>query len=633
MIFDLPFDVVFSHGYEEPLQVDGWEKKQIRNYVYYNTRAAGLRFQIILRGNNYYLKVNNDGKSPVTGFVGIRYPWKKRVEDYTMIPAIYYDGNYFLDQKKFPILHLTENPVFQASFSASSFPSVLVKEGNKGYYYEISHKSYAGWNGIELDAEKNSLTIYAPAKEKNLYGHSDYHESRQPYTWQPGDVVSVRFSRHEFCCERISDIFDYHWGKVIRSDLYPAYNKPKMPEALGAAKVCDFLYKKHCVMTYKNEPLLLNAFIDPDKDWPHGRYAEWNTMIGWCSGTMTALPLLKFGGKYRDFAIKYIDFLSSHGDSPCGVKYSIYDGEEWMSPEHKEYNEEYDHCRFYGDYLYYLGKAIRYEKANGYIHSEWERDFEKGINILVDLWQREKDFGMYWLLEGERLELKTRGHGSGVFDVLALAEGIRHFPENEAVVTAFKESCEVYYKRCVVTGRCDSGPKDIRQADDSESIAALTDALVQNYQIFGDEKTLEMALDAAKIFATWVVNYVPEFPGGSFFEGYNICGGVIANVRNRHVGPGICTNSARFIYDLGKITGDSRWIDLYFRIKSAAINCITDYDGEFFGLTFEKIFAEGMLSEQINITDALSHPGETWRVSASWPATAVLLGWYDSPDN
>lgn len=223
MIFDLPFDVLFSHGYEEPLIVNGWEKNQIRNYVYYDTHAEGLRFQIILRGNNYYLKVNNDGKSPVTGFVGVRYPWKKRTEDYTMIPAVYYDGNYFPDQKKFPILHLPENPVFQASFSASSFPSVLVKEGNKGYYYEISHKSYAGWNGIELDAEKNSLTIYAPAKEKNLYGHSKFHESRQPYTWQPGDVISVRFSRNEFCCERISDIFDYHWEKVIRSDLYPAY--------------------------------------------------------------------------------------------------------------------------------------------------------------------------------------------------------------------------------------------------------------------------------------------------------------------------------------------------------------------------------------------------------------------------
>ena len=38
-----------------------------------------------------------------------------------------------------------------------------------------------------------------------------------------------------------------------------------------------------------------------------------------------------------------------------------------------------------------------------------------------------------------------------------------------------------------------------------------------------------------------------------------------------------------------------------------------------------------MLSEQINMTNALNAAGETWRVSASWPSTAVLLGWYDTP--
>ena len=116
------------------------------------------------------------------------------------------------------------------------------------------------------------------------------------------------------------------------------------------------------------------------------------------------------------------------------------------------------------------------------------------------------------------------------------------------------------------------------------------------------------------------------------FEGINVCGGVIANVQNRHIGPGICTNSARFIYDLGMITNDRRWVDLYYRIKAAAINCMSSYDGEFFGITFDSPFMKGMLSEQINISDALSPAGETWKVSACWPATAVLLGWFDAPE-
>jgi len=633
MIFNLPFDIVFSYGYENEKIVNGWVEKKIRNYTHYETHLGDLHLQLLIRGKDHYLKVYNDGKEPITGFVGIRYSWKKREDDYTLIPAIYYDGNYFPDQKNFPVIHMPERPVFQSSFSASTFPSVLVKEGNKGYYYEISHKSYAGWNGVELNAEKETLTIYAPAKEKDTYNFSNVHKSRLPYIWQYKDVVTIRFSRIEFECDSISDLFDYHWEKVINSEFYPAYNIPKFSENEGAAKVRDFIFERHCVITPENNPLLLNAFDTIDGGWPYNRYAEWNTMIGWCSGSMTALPLLKYGGKYRDFAIRYLDFLSTHGNSPCGVKYSIYDGENWMDRTHKEYSEEYDHSRFYADYIHYLGKAIRFEKQNGVSHPTWEEDFKHGVKILVDLWRKEKDFGMYWLLEGDRLELKTRGHGAGAFAVLALSEAVKHFPEDEALKTAFSESCEVYYNRCVLTGRCDSGPKDIRQADDSESIAALTNALVEKYKLFGEEADLKKALDAAKIFVTWVVNYVPDFPGGTLFEGYNFCGGVVANVRNRHIGPGICTNSARFIYDLGEITGEKRWIELYYRIKAAALNCVTDYDGEFFGLLFDRIFLEGMISEQINITDVLSPVGETWRVSACWPATAVLLGWFDTPED
>ena len=238
---------------------------------------------------------------------------------------------------------------------------------------------------------------------------------------------------------------------------------------------------------------------------------------------------------------------------------------------------------------------------------------------------------MYWNLEGEQVTFRRPGTCAGAFSLLALAEGCRQYPENEQLVECFRYSCSSYYERFVLTGRSFAGPIDILEADDSESIAALADALVQQYQLFGGEENLNMALDAAKLFATWCVNYQPAFPGGSTLEGVNVCGGVLANVQNRHIGPGICTNSARFVYDLGQLTGDSRWTDLYWRIKAAAINCVSAYDGEFFGDTFDQLFAKGMVSEQINLTNALNAEGEIGYVSASWPATAVLLGWFDTP--
>jgi len=629
----LAFDIIFVSPEGEQTLLNNWTQGENFGYTYYETDLGDLHFSLLAhRNEQWYLKIHNKGTVPVSGFAGIRFPWKHGADNFTLIPGIYYDGNDQSWLNHIPMIHLPERPIFESSLSAVTFPTVLAKEGNKGWHYQISPTSLAGWNGVTLDAAEGHLTIYAPAREHNYYTHqgcSGY--DRAPYTWQPRTTVCIRFSRTEFPCETISDLFDYHWNTAIRSERYPATNTPKISEDEGAALVRDWVYSKHCVFTHKNEPLILNAFVDLESDWPHEGMAEWNIMIGWCSGSMTALPLLKYGGKYRDFAVTFLDFLSEHGDSPSGVKYPIYDGHSWMAEKHPEYHFRYQHCRFYCDYLYYLGRAIRFEKEQGTIHPSWEADFQKGLALLTDLWHREHDFGLYWNIFQPQLTLSHKGSGAGSFALLALAEGCRHYPDNEALTRAFTEACRHYHAQCILTGRCNGGPVDILEADDSESIAALTDALVQQYQLFGGEQNLKMALDGAKLFATWAVNYQPEFPGGSMLEGINVCGGILANVQNRHVGPGICTNSARFVYDLGQITGDSRWTDLYWRIKAAALNCMSSYDGEFFGLTFDQCFAQGMLSEQINMTNCLNPAGETWRVSACWPSTAVLLGWFDTP--
>ena len=636
-MYNLPFEVVFTENSGKETVLAGWQMQEKKGYVCYETTLGDMWFSVLVhKEGKWYLKTKNTGKTPITGFLGVRFPWKHQENGYTLIPGVYYDGN--KNDLMYPIPHISmpEKSVFEVSLSAATFPTVLVKAGKRGWHYDFSATSMAGWNGVELNAEKETMTLYAPAKEDPWYWwRENYYDAARPaYTWQPRTVVNLRFGRTEFPCEEITDLFAYHWEHAVRSEIYPAYNKPRVDEDTCASYVRDWMYEKHCVITDKDEPILMNAVIDLEGQWPYQSMAEWNTMIGWCSGTMTALPLLKYGGKYREFAVRYVDFLATHGNSPSGVKYAVYDGTQWTTKEHPEYEEGtgYRHCRFYSDYLHYLGKCIRLEKANGVTHPEWEKDFAHGIGLLVELWEREKDFGLYWNLESQPVALEKRGSCAGSFTVLALAESLRHFPEDERLKKCFAEAAYTYYQRGVLTGHCNAGPNDIKESDDSESIAALTDALVQQYQLFGGEANKKMALQAAHIFATWVLNYVPPVPGGSMLEGINVCGGVIANVQNRHIGPGICTNSARFLYDLGEITGDKRWAELYDRVKAAALNCTCTYDGEFFGDKQHELFCRGMLTEQINVTDAFMNAGEMWCVSASWPSTAVLLGWYDRPE-
>lgn len=630
---ELHFNIIFSPDGVSEETVSSWTQGETGGLPYWEAQHRGVRISAIpCRSGGRYVRIFNVGDTAVTGFWGVRFPWTFDKSSYTMVPALFYNGNQHQLCHTIPMLKLPEAGVFHSSFCSASYPAVLYKHENVGKSYVVSHQSIAGWNGFELDATRGTLTFYAPAKEPNVYAYRGFRGiARKPYTLEPQSIITIRIDEDEFPCEEITDLYDFYWNNTIRKEYYASKNTPKISEEAGAQLVRDWIYGRHCFFSDKGEPILANAFTEVENPTPRIHdYAEWNTMIGWCSGSMTALPLLYFGEKYRDFAVKYLDFISTQGNSRSGVKYPVYDGNVWMTKDHPQYAKDgYDHLRFYCEYLYYLGICIRYEKKGGHVHPTWESEFERGVEILLDIWEREKDFGLYWDLSGERVRVYRKGSGAGAFALLALGEALLHFRE-EALVHAFQSACLFYYERCVKSGRCNGGPADIIEADDSESIAALSNALVQCYKIFGGEQNLKMATHACRLFCSWVVNYAPKMPYGTLFENVCVKGGVIANIQNRHIGPGICTNSARFLYDLGKLSGDDRWIALYNDVKAAAINCITTYDGEFYGTSPNEPFMRGMLSEQINMGDSLNIPGETWRVSASWPATAILLGYVDS---
>ena len=167
MIRDQLFQVIFTTPEGEEKIPEGWECFESMGYPYYEARLGDLHFAVQRNRNNmWYLKVTNRGSVPVTGFAGIRFPWKHGETCYTLIPGIYYDGNYHAYQKNIPVIHMPEKPRFAASVSAATYPAVLAKEGSIGWHYGFSPTSLAGWNGITLDAEEHSLTIYVPAREQ-----------------------------------------------------------------------------------------------------------------------------------------------------------------------------------------------------------------------------------------------------------------------------------------------------------------------------------------------------------------------------------------------------------------------------------------------------------------------------------
>ena len=80
-----------------------WEKNEANGFTYYNTYFDKLRISVIENKENaLYLRAGNAGQQRITGFIGIRFNWDVPAEGYTVIPGIYYNGNYHNIIKNIP---------------------------------------------------------------------------------------------------------------------------------------------------------------------------------------------------------------------------------------------------------------------------------------------------------------------------------------------------------------------------------------------------------------------------------------------------------------------------------------------------------------------------------------------------
>jgi hypothetical protein len=155
----------------------------------------------------------------------------------------------------------------------------------------------------------------------------------------------------------------------------------------------------------------------------------------------------------------------------------------------------------------------------------------------------------------------------------------------------------------------------------------MLESFVTLFEETRDPLHRDYAEAAADLFTTWTVSYNGRFPSGSLLDalGIETVGGVLANAQNHHIGPGSCTSSSGSLLRLYRYTGNVRYLRLLQDIATSLQQYVSYPDHAVGGLR------TGMITEQINLTDALGEPGEIWEVSASWPQYALLLTYADVP--
>ena len=496
---------------------------------------------------------------------------------FTLIPGACYNGNTGLPIKDIPTL---QGGRMELPWSEAAAPVILHADGRgNGVAFSGAPCCQQGWCGGVVDRHDGSVWHFAPVLAARRYRHARWDDMpRPPARLRKGETLSTWFRVDRFPARGASDLLTRH---VDGYRAVPGYGHTVAPKASleqAARLVGDWMLKQHRV-ELGGRPCLLNAFAPASSLRPGdaGFPLDWLQITGWCGGPMTARGFLALGGEHAAYAVANLDFLAREAPGPHGLARAVFDGAKW----HDRLGYSKDGCsiRMPADFSLWMLRAARAEEAAGRPRPAWKASARLGLEAMCRLWEKHGEFGYSWDWSKPEPVLMRRGSTAGAFALLAIAEGLREWPADPLFLRVARAAAAQLAEHAYA-GRSRGGPLDIEMADDSESAAALTEALLTLSKLLNEPALLDAAVAAARLFASWVLGWTPPFPPGSALDGVNVCGGVIANVQNRHVGPGICVSSARFLYELAEATGDARWRQTYHDILAAAINCLPMADGE-----------------------------------------------------
>ena len=561
--------------------------------------------------------------------------------DFILIPGLFYNGNHAVPSKLIPVLGDGPEGAFEAPLTVASFPVVMALKVN-GMLVTLKGPSTTecGPSGFRIERgcdDVHYLSYVVPAMEKKRYRHCSFVQvPRRGAVLEDGDAIRFTYGiTRETVAGGVPAIFSRLREETSRHRVKARGQKTETSVAVKV--VADRLLAAHYKIISDGGTLFLNAF-DEDGPLAFGNKqfpAECLLQTGWCNGSLTAYPLMALGEPYRQPAIDFLDFMASKSLSPAGLAYGLFDGIKFYSRGTNLLDGDQDkwsHIRPSCDFITYTLRAARLESMKGHEHPLWVSAGIRGLKALVDVWNHNHDFGRLVDRESDIPTILEGGSGAGSFALLALLEGVNScLPEVAVYQLTLEDAAEHYWNTTILKGRSGGGPLDILGVDDSESAAAFAEAFLGIYRLTGKLEWLERARVAADIFASWVYAGDASMPKYSSMEAVSPRGGVIANVQNRHLGPGICVNSGRFLRELAVASGEPDYLALLQDIVSFAVDCVALEDGEFFGYWrgggVSKAFRKGMISEQVNLGDALNLAGETWVMSFSWPMSALLMAW------
>jgi len=566
---------------------------------------------------------------------GIEWTVQYDEASYSCVPGVFYNGNNHEDSRDIvkwgnPKLE----PIGICINAAAGVTAMHRNADGSTLLIAGAPQTLAGWSGWQLNRDNNTLSYCAPAIESVRMRHWRWENAPRPsYRLLPQATLTMKTSEHVSQTDSIDEMFELYFD-LGRIDPTPPPHPDRLRDLDDVGKrVSDLVFELLCDHDDLGRPFFNNALIEAptylglegaDVDSPM------NMISGWNSGPDTALPYLEGTKEQRAWALGLVDLYADEGIAPSGLVYPRYDKSGQWDQASATNKEVFRHIRMSAAFAVFMYKAWAYEKARGKDHPNWLAAARSVTDAFMGIWEREQDFGLYVNYMADPPTLDEKGSCAGCYVLRALAIRMSVDEKTPRIEKVLSEASEHYVEKYLSRGHSNAGPLDIYRADDSESIAAFGAAWTRAYQVTQDPLYLDYAKKAAHLTSTWVLSWNAPFPPASSLEGTLPKGTVIANVKNRHLGPGICTDSGRWLAELADLTNDTRYRTMHDEIVQGALQCVSMEDGDLWGGDPKQYgpstpFHHGQVTEQVNLTDFFHDPGEMWAVAVAWPSMAVLL--------
>jgi hypothetical protein len=572
--------------------------------------------------------------------------WSEK--NFVLMPAAVYNGNRFAWRKLrySPKLHDIKDigidkPIIindvpklneQSGFSriqersgSMSTPSIgfISEESKKGVWLLTKQGNSLGDYGMDIeetrDRKKATITLTSPVvRELYNYTNCNAHSPTWdvPKDFKTNDEVTISFRLYTFEAPENQAIFNTF--AEIRKDVA---NDHSLVNALPFSECMQTLESKFNAKNFVPE---------------HGYYSvgfrenylqDWQ--IGWVGGMMSTLPLLFAGNEQtKQNVLRNFDFLYPNGISPSGFYWDCgRNGTEWLGGDIRNMHTKNWHLvRKSGDAIWYITKQFMLmEKMNIPVKQSWKDGNQKVCEAFMKLWRNNHQLGQF--VDSQTGEILVGGSSSGGIVPAGLALAAKYYQKPAYLETA-KEIADYFNQNFTKKGIACGGPGDGMQNMDSESAYGLVESYVGLFEATQDKKWLEIAENATKQFATWVVSYNYQFPDSSAYHKLKMhtTGTVYANIQNKHTAPNICTASGIGILRLFEHTGNPFYAEL---IKDIA-HGNTQYLAHPTRPIPEMLM--GNVSERINMTDWEGKNSIGYVLPmTSWAETSLMLTTVEIP--